>query len=442
MAHNRFSRKKSLSKICRMIDIPPLTQIQGFLLETEQYKTEKYALWLARHVLSRQMVSIKIFSKKFIDSSEENTKYFNRELELFKSSTNPFIARYIHDFSDDNFYYIILEPLKGGSFMEYITEKTRLKETQARPYFIQLYIIIEYFQKALKYVLTNLSFEVFMLDESFNIRLFDLWGVRPITEVSTAVQTVKINNLFSPLRYQPPEFLSNQYLYQTIDQWSLGVIIYRIAVGDFPFSEEEGEEELKASILKNDVLYPKFLSNQLIDLMKKLLHTVPMQRITLDTIKQHPWFSTTQYNVLTPFLLKNIKFDQDVFDDVENFIESKEDLQKDLISKKTTPEIIIYRIAFALRSAYEVYNACASTTTIPTDSVRINSDSSLSMTSSRQFTSSPSMNLSSLNGTNGTNDRLKVKPLALQKARPVPIAARRSSNLLLTNQRSLPKLSE
>ena len=424
-----------------MINISPLTHVEGFLLENEQIKNERFSLWLARNVLSRQMVSIKIYSKKFISSSEENEKLFKTELELFKQSTNPFIARYIHDFSDENYFYIILEPLKGGPFLDYINEKTRLKETQARPYFIQLFIIIEYIQKVLKYVLVNLSFDSLMLDESNNIRLFDLWGVVPLNAVSTAVKTTQIGKLYSPLLFHPPELITNNSLYQTIDQWSLGIIIFRIAVGDFPFIEDGDEESLKQQINKNDVAYPKFLSNQLVDLMKKLLHTVPMQRIKLDAIKQHPWFSSTQYNVLTPFLVKDLKFDQDVFDDIENYVSSKADMQRDLLAKNPTNDVILYRIAYALHAAYDVYNACASTTTIPTDSIRINSDSSLSMTASRHFTSSPSLNLSSLGTNSGANERLKVKPLALQKARPVPIAARRSSNMSLTKDRSLPKFS-
>jgi hypothetical protein len=54
-----------------------------------------------------------------------------------------------------------------------------------------------------------------------------------------------------------------------------------------------------------DVVYPGFMSPALIDLLRKMLSKNPETRITLDKIKEHHWFSQTEYSALQNIQLTN-----------------------------------------------------------------------------------------------------------------------------------------
>jgi serine/threonine protein kinase len=52
---------------------------------------------------------------------------------------------------------------------------------------------------------------------------------------------------------------------------------------------------LYRQILSMEIHYPMGLSDELTDLMQKMLCRDPYRRITIEEIKQHPWFPTEEY---------------------------------------------------------------------------------------------------------------------------------------------------
>ncbi|OHS93266.1 hypothetical protein TRFO_40422 [Tritrichomonas foetus] len=109
------------------------------------------------------------------------------------------------------------------------------------------------------------------------------------------------------------------------DIWSAGVLLYSMVSGKLPY-EDDQVQRLLQKIVYTDVHYPPAMSPTLVDLLKKMLVKSPEQRITLDKIKAHPWFSQTEYATLIQDY-----FGQSIFSD--NIVEGS--IDKEIVDKMT-----------------------------------------------------------------------------------------------------------
>jgi len=134
-----------------------------------------------------------------------------------------------------------------------------------------------------------------------------------------------------------PEFLAPEVLTETsytraVDWWGLGVLIFEMLVGESPFPGDD-EEEVFDSIVNDEVRYPRFLSNEAIALMRRLLRKNPDRRLgssprDAEDIKKQPffrdvrWSDLLQRRVKPPFKPK-VKHPEDVSNFDEEFTSEK-----------------------------------------------------------------------------------------------------------------------
>ena len=60
---------------------------------------------------------------------------------------------------------------------------------------------------------------------------------------------------------RPPQILEEKDYGSSVDWWALGVLMYEMMAGQPPF-EADNEDELFEAILKDEVLYPVWLSRE------------------------------------------------------------------------------------------------------------------------------------------------------------------------------------
>jgi serine/threonine-protein kinase 11 len=129
-----------------------------------------------------------------------------------------------------------------------------------------------------------------------NILLFE----DDIVKISDFGTSAPIDSVDTPLgspAYQAPEFFDDQ---QTVldavkeDIWSLGVSLYESAFGELPYIGTN-VYEIVEEIRSRPLSIPERASPALRDLLTRILVIDPRQRLSLDDIAHHPFFTPDPY---------------------------------------------------------------------------------------------------------------------------------------------------
>jgi len=81
---------------------------------------------------------------------------------------------------------------------------------------------------------------------------------------------------------------------EKVDIWSLGIICYKMLVGNFPFNGKDAEE-LYSKIEEGSFKLPTYLSKEVISFINSMLRYQPTERLSANELFNHP------------FLFKNAK---------------------------------------------------------------------------------------------------------------------------------------
>lgn len=91
--------------------------------------------------------------------------------------------------------------------------------------------------------------------------------------------------------YVSPEILSGSTPYsgKMADMWSLGVMLYTMLVGRYPFHDPD-PAMLFSKIRRGQCCFPEGLSPKAKCLLQNLLRKDPTERLTATELQAHPWF--------------------------------------------------------------------------------------------------------------------------------------------------------
>lgn len=264
-------------------------------------------VWLANDGISCQDVAIKIIPK-----TKANRKMYKNEIAIMKAIDHPLIVKFFENFCDDEFYYIVMEYVPGGSLMDLVNndESSKLDEFAARKYFTQLFVVLEYLHNTVKVVHRDLKIENVLLDCNNNIRLIDFG----LSVFLTSPDQEFSERCGSP-EYISPEMVRENSYTSSVDVWSVGIILFALVTGSLPFTDET-TDKIMDNVVYKELEYPRNLSPPLVQLLQKMLNKSPVGRIDIEAVKEQPWFSKTEYLLisrLNTINLTTILSDDDTF---------------------------------------------------------------------------------------------------------------------------------
>ncbi|KAL2206051.1 protein kinase SNF1 [Sarocladium strictum] len=246
---------------------------------------------LAVHSSTGQQVALKIIARKKLISRDMAGRV-EREIEYLQLLRHPHIIKLYTVIKTNTDIIMVLE-YAGGELFDYIVANGRMKEAEARRFFQQMICAVEYCHRH-KIVHRDLKPENLLLDENLNVKIAD-FGLSNIMTDGNFLKT----SCGSP-NYAAPEVIGGKlYAGPEVDVWSCGVILYVLLVGRLPFDDEH-IPSLFAKIARGTYSIPSWMPAGAVNLIKKMLVVNPVQRATIDDIRQDPWFMTELPAYLQP----------------------------------------------------------------------------------------------------------------------------------------------
>ena len=233
-------------------------------------------------------VAIKIINKLSL-IREEDKQLIKSEIDIMKLCNHPNIVKLLDYFENSYNFYIVMEYINGGTLKEYLNKHYfNLSEYQIANIIIQIanglkylhnYGIIHRDLKPANIMLMNTT-------DNIVIKIMD-FGLSKIAGPKEG-----LFEGYGSLTYVAPEILKKEPYNKEIDIWSLGIILYYMFVGHFPF-EGNKEEIIAKNIIFQDLVFEfeewENRSKKVINLIEKSLEKKPYKRINIDDFLKHPW---------------------------------------------------------------------------------------------------------------------------------------------------------
>lgn len=246
---------------------------------------------LAIHNSTGQKVALKIISRRKLVTRDMAGR-IEREIQYLQLLRHPHIIKLFTVITMPTEIVMVLE-YAGGELFDYIVQNGKMAEDKARKFFQQIVCAVEYCHRH-KIVHRDLKPENLLLDDQLNVKIAD-FGLSNIMTDGNFLKT----SCGSP-NYAAPEVISGKlYAGPEVDVWSCGVILYVLLVGRLPFDDEYIPALFK-KIAQGNYMVPNYLSQGAVRLIKKMLQVHPVNRITIQDIRQDPWFTKDLADYLKP----------------------------------------------------------------------------------------------------------------------------------------------
>lgn len=269
---------------------------------------------LGIHILSGKKVAIKVLDRAYLLNEHSRRKIF-REVYILKKIRSKFVVKILEVFESEDHFLIVMEYIGGGDLLTYLKNNGRMSESVCKKIY---YEIIQGANTIHKHGILHRDFKLdnILLDKAVKtIKICD-FGVSKIMHKGEII----LDQCGTPAYLAPEIVIDKGYEGFWSDIWSLGVLLYCMVCGTVPFKGNT-LAELHKSILLGKYDLPEFLSEEVKDLMRKMLQIVPCKRIPIEAILNHPWFYDCENLTVEDFAIEEetLRLDQEAVRDIEQF---------------------------------------------------------------------------------------------------------------------------
>ncbi|MDP2437757.1 MAG: protein kinase [archaeon] len=245
-----------------------------------------------RHVHTGAQAAMKVVSipVEAEGCSREDPKLQNktiqREAEIMKRLDHPNIVQLQECFESEGKWHLVMELVTGGELLDRLVSSpdSRIPEPQARSWFRQIVSAVHYCH-ANGVVHRDLKLENILIDAAGQARITD-FGLANFFASSDAF----LKTLCGSARYAPPEILAGgMYRGPPLDVWALGIILFVMLAGEFPWKSQTEGYSLMNEIILGRYNLPSHVSKDAGNLIASILLLNPDDRPSTAQILAHPW---------------------------------------------------------------------------------------------------------------------------------------------------------
>ena len=253
-------------------------------------------VFLVRYNKNNMIYAMKVYKKSDLreKNQENNTK---SERNLLTQINFPFIVEVKFAFQTDSKLFLVQEFIQGGALFFHIHSGQKFSTQKTKFYLVEIILAIDFLHKN-NMIYRDLKPENILIDSKGHIKLTDFGLSKIVTNIEEKSFTI-----CGTLQYIAPEIISGEGYNESVDWWSLGIIMYEMLTGKLPFkfNFDNQEEQNDLNIYDKKIKFPSWIEENAKDLINKLLNKNPEKRLGsgkegAENIKKHPFFSDIDWN--------------------------------------------------------------------------------------------------------------------------------------------------
>ena len=241
---------------------------------------------LVQHNKTQAQYAIKAIDKRNTTNIQEKP-YFRREIEIMYRIHHPNVVKLFGHFEDNTYCYFIMEYIQGGNIYSYVPKNgIRKISTQQVASIIKDVISATYFLHNMipPIIHRDIKPENVLLGSGMQAKLTD-FGWSNYMQGEYKRTTV----CGTPI-YLAPEMISNSGHDEKVDIWCIGVLLFELMTGVQPWKGTD-VNTVKMNISRLNINWPKNMDKKARDLISKILKYYPYERISLENMLVHPFFT-------------------------------------------------------------------------------------------------------------------------------------------------------
>uniref|UniRef100_A0A452R0K6 Ribosomal protein S6 kinase n=1 Tax=Ursus americanus TaxID=9643 RepID=A0A452R0K6_URSAM len=237
------------------------------------------------------------YAVKIIDKSKRDP---SEEIEiLLRYGQHPNIITLKDVYDDGKFVYLVMELMRGGELLDRILRQRCFSEREASDVLCTITKTMDYLHSQGVVHRDLKPSNILYMDESGDpesIRICDFGFAKQLRAENGLLMTPCYT-----ANFVAPEVLKRQGYDAACDIWSLGTLLYTMLAGFTPFANgpDDTPEEILARIGSGKYALSggnwDSISDAAKDVVSKMLHVDPHQRLTAVQVLKHPWIVNREY---------------------------------------------------------------------------------------------------------------------------------------------------
>ena len=251
----------------------------------------------------QNIYAIKAISIRMVEKEKMLWKYFVNERNIMISLDHPFIVKMVKSLRNKKYCFILMEFVNQINLDEHLSNTSK-RRTKKNIYETQFYIgsillMLDYLQK--KYIAhRDIKPSNIMIDTNGYLKMIDFGTAKVLKDYTSTI-------IGTP-HYIAPEILQGKGYSLSCDFWSLGICMYEIFYGIYPFGNTANEViDIYKEVLKKNLSFPSENSKvaSVNAFIRELLAKKVNERVcNVSKLKQKPFFQDFDFSKLNDFQLK------------------------------------------------------------------------------------------------------------------------------------------
>ena len=248
----------------------------------------------------KNIYAIKAISRKSVEREKILAKYFVNERKIMLSLDHPFIVKMVKSMKNQHFCFLLIEFINGTNLDQYLSNRESRQNVYETQFYVgSILLMLDYLQK--KFIVhRDIKPSNIMIDHNGYLKMIDFGTAKILTDYTSTI-------IGTP-HYIAPEILQGRGYSLSCDFWSLGICMYEIFYGKYPFGNYANEViEIYKEILKSNFSFPNENTkvSNVNTFIKCLLNKKVNERIcNVSTLKKKLFFEGFEFDKLNDFRLK------------------------------------------------------------------------------------------------------------------------------------------